>query len=305
MPNRAPVVEEQQSFMPEERFTPVLMDIPLSRITGRTLEPGAGFVENIRAIGLLNPVTVRQTVNRPANGRVEYELSAGRRRVAAMRQIRGADGIISANVFPARTPMALVHAMSISENTQRRPNPLTDLRAIEALVQAGANEEQIARELHLPIGTIRSRMRLAALIPALREAMEADRMSPTTGERAARLNTEQQESLAGMLRLDGAARITMDDVSAMLRVRATEQVEALPEAAFTPQAVVEHALQNATAVDVGTQPELLPGWPGVLQSLQQAERLMPAATNPDTESAAAWLSDLTALVNEIIRAGTT
>jgi hypothetical protein len=42
-----------------------------------------------------------------------------------------------------------------------------------------------------------------------------------------------------------------------------------------------------------------------LQSLQQAERLMPAATNPDTESAAAWLSDLTALVNEIIRAGTT
>jgi hypothetical protein len=191
--------------------------------------------------------------------------------------------------------------MSISENTQRRPNPLTDLRAIEALVAAGANEEQIARELHLPIGTIRSRMRLAALIPALREAMEADRMSPTTGERAARLNVAQQESLLSHANMD-SGRITMNDVSSLLRVRATEQIEALPEVAFSPERAVEHALQNAAAVDVGTQPELLPGWPGVLQSLQQAERLMPAASNPDMESAAAWLADLAVLVNEIIRA---
>jgi ParB-like chromosome segregation protein Spo0J len=284
--------------MPEERYTPTLMDIPLSRITGNTLEPGAGFVENLRVVGLMNPVTVRQTTNRPVNGRLEYELAAGRRRVAAMRLIRGEEGIIPANVFPAGTPMSLIHAMSISENTQRRPNPLTDLRAIEALVAGGANEEQIARELHLPIGTIRSRMRLASLIPELRDAMEAGRMSPSTGERAARLNGEQQHNLLAHANTDGA-RITMDDVAALLRVGQAQQVEALPDAAFTHVVPEEHRQQQEVATPT---PELLPGWPGVLQSLQQAERLMPTATNGDTESAAAWLTDLIGLVNDILQA---
>jgi hypothetical protein len=261
------------------------------------LEPGAGLVGNIRRIGLLNPITVVRTTNRPVNGQVEYTLVAGRRRVAAMRQIRGVGGIVPANVFPPGTPLSLAHAMSISENAQRRPNPLTDLRAIEELIQQGASQEDIARELHLPIGTIRSRMRLAALIPELREAMEADRMSPSTGERAARLNASQQATLFAEANIADGGRITMDDVAALLRVNTAEQVEALPDAVFatplTPPQVV-----------AGPTPELLPGWPGVLQSLVQAERLMPAASNSDMESAAAWLHDLAELVNSIIRAGT-
>jgi ParB-like chromosome segregation protein Spo0J len=285
--------------LPEERFTPSLMDIPLSRVLGSTLEPGAGLVGNIRRIGLLNPITVMRTVNRPANGRVEYTLVAGRRRVAAMRQINGDDGIIQANVFPPGTPLTLAHAMSISENAQRRPNPLTDLRAIEELIQQGASQEDIARELHLPIGTIRSRMRLASLIPELRERMEADLMSPSTGERAARLNVSQQRQLVD--EIDSAHRITMDDVAALLRVSTADQVEALPEETFTAERVVEHALENAAAVDATAIVET--GWPGVLQSLQQAERLMPPASNGDSESAAAWLHDLTELVQSIIRGG--
>jgi ParB-like chromosome segregation protein Spo0J len=286
----------QQSFLPEERFTPTLADIPLDMIRGNTLEPGAGFVENIRRVGLLNPVTVVRRDGRGGNA-LHFDLAAGRRRVAAMRQIRGVGGAIPANVFPSGTPMSIVHAMSISENAQRRPNPLTDLRAIEALVAQGASEEQIARELHLPTSTIRSRMRLAALIPELREAMEADRMSPSTGERAARLNVDQQSRLAGHLAASETNRITMDDVAALLRVNTAAQVEALPEAVFATPTTPPQAVAGPT-------PELLPGWPGVLQSLVQAERLMPAASNSDMESAAAWLHDLAELVNSIIRAGT-
>jgi ParB/RepB/Spo0J family partition protein len=307
MPNRTAVLiggggsggrdtASQPGFLPEERYEPRIMSIQLATVTGNTLEPEAGFVENIRRIGLLNPITVRHT------GNGHYKLAAGRRRVAAMRQIHGTEGMVLANVFPRGTPMSLIHAMSISENTQRRPNPLTDLRAIEALVAAGANEQQIASELHLPIGTIRSRMRLAALIPSLREAIESNRMSPSTGERAARLNAGQQGQLAALLDVSPTARVTMDDVGRLLRVRATEQVEALPDAAFTPQ--TEAAAPQAVTGVLEQLQAVVPGWAGVLQCLTLAEQMMPTATNADTESAAAWLTDLAGLVNDIIRAGT-
>jgi ParB/RepB/Spo0J family partition protein len=291
------VTEEQTTFLPEERYTPTFSMLAVERVTGNTLEPGADFIENVRQVGLLNPISVIAQ----SNG--TYKLAAGRRRLHAVREI----GLtfVPATVYPVGTPQYVASAMAISENVQRRPNPLTDLQAIEEMIRAGANEQSIASELHLPVGTIRARLRLQALAPDLRNALEAGTISPSVAERAARLDSARQMLLVATLVNNG--RLTNADVSAVLRVRAEEQLEALPDEVFTPPVQLTHEVPEEHRQQQAAEPTPLPtvsSWASVLECLVRAHEVMPVASDGDMESAAAWLNDLSELVNTIIRNAT-
>lgn len=213
---------EQYQILPEERYRPHLEEIFLDTIAGETLMPEASFIESVRALGVIQPIAV-------IKAGTGYRLVAGRRRLTAMKEVteQGEWGrtTIPALVFPSDTPISVASAMALSENVQRRANPLTDLESIEALVQGGASLEGISRQLHLPLGTIRSRMRLGSLVPELREGLRNGQMAASTAERAARLDTMRQLRLAVIMVSEG--RLTAGAVTESLRAGQAEQLDAI------------------------------------------------------------------------------
>lgn len=307
--------EQQFTILPEERYVPTLQQIPLSRIIGDSLQPSERFVESIRSLGLIQPIAVVD------DGDGDFSLVAGRRRVGALRQIaleRDANeapdesDLVPALVYPHGTPRHVASAMSISENVQRSANPLTDLQAIESMVRAGASEQDIADQLHLPIGTIRSRMRLASLRPALRSALEQGTMAPSTAERAAGLDSTRQRELERVLTRDG--RITAADVSELLRVRTDQMAAELPDSIF--HAVGEGSTEELRAgesdnIGVAAVPGIIPlptldesglpseqSWNGVLRALERAEQLLPMPQDGSDEEIASFVADILAMVRE-------
>jgi ParB-like chromosome segregation protein Spo0J len=307
--------EGQFTILPEEQYQPTLERIPLSSIDGDSLEPSDRFVESIRALGLIQPIAV---VMQPRN---RFRLIAGRRRVGALRQLameRDTEGDpeVPALVFPRGTPRHVASAMSISENVQRSANPLTDLVAIEEMVRAGASEQDIADQLHLPIGTIRSRMRLAALSPTLRAGLESGQIAPGVAERIARLDATRMQAMERVLSEHG--RITSSDVSDALRVQAGAVINEMPDSLFE---IESDGLSGTETQDIGVaagfapQSELVPlpsldesglpseqSWNGVLRAVQRAEQLLPAPENGDDENIAAWLADIIVLVQARVTA---
>lgn len=293
---------QQFQLLPDIRPEARQATIQLDRCDIPPTFPEAEFVESIRRMGVLQPIAVIQ------NGRTgRFTVAAGRRRVAAARQLEFTE--IPALVFAPGTPPHIAAAMALTENLQRRPNPLTDLVAIERMVAAGSNEAQIATELRVPVATVRSRMRLARLIPALRQRLEQGQIAPTVAEAVARMPSNEQEMLNGQAIAAGDGVVTARMVRALREVVTTEQVEAIPEAAFRPGPIVagdrptpltdslaaaleqgrrlgrEEALAARAEIAAGNQPVTLirvadaedaESWPHVLAYLQAAQRALPA-----------------------------
>ncbi len=285
----------QYQILTEERYVPQIDTVALSDIVGAMLMPEASFIENVRALGIIQPIVVIAQAG-------SWKLVAGRRRVTALKEIVPESdwhqSYVPAVIFPADTPLSVAAAMSLSENVQRRPNPLTDLISIEQMLADGATLEDISRQLHLSIGTIRSRMRLARLLPELREALEQGHMTSSTAERACRLDGARQQILVSALLSEG--RVTGTDVQRVLRAGANDQIEALPFEMFESGHPLPPRSPVATLPVEGLPTEQ--GWGGVLQCLQRAEELLPSGTAREDERIVEWIADLLVLVMERINA---
>ena len=212
---------EQLSLVPEHELTHHLANLPVTEIRPGVLphgEPSETFVESVRQFGVLQPIAVvalspsaetGDSHDRAGHGH-GWAIADGRRRLAAARATGRA--YIPAMIFPAGTPAHLAHSMALVANLHRRPNPASELAAVEELARAGFPPERIALDLRLSLTVVQARMRLASLPEALRAALADGRMALSVAERAARLPERGLQRLVDVL--DEAGRVTGADVAA-------------------------------------------------------------------------------------------
>lgn len=300
---------EQLSLVPEHELVHHLANLPVTEIAPGVLphgEPSAAFTESVRRFGVLQPVAVialsRSAETSDSHDRAGHghgwAIADGRRRLAAAREVGRA--YIPALVFPAGTPAHLAHAMALVANLHRRPNPASELAAVEELARAGFPVERIASELRLSLPVVQARMRLASLPEALRAALADGRMSLSVAERAARLPERGLQRLVDVLDEDG--RVTGADVAATRQFlsdmdRAPQINASALGSAFTIQGRVEpddaavRMLQRA-----GNQ-----GWEACLRRIAGAIDTIPASPDDESDALFQELAQVMAMAERISR----
>jgi ParB/RepB/Spo0J family partition protein len=264
---------DQLQLVPDERPEPTLRMIPVGRLVYDTMPFDQRFADSIARSGILQSIAVVQSRGRAPM----YTVADGRRRVGAAQQA----GIpeVPALVFPAGTPRHVAAAIALAANVQRSSNPVSELRSIQEMIAAGASEQDIAAQLRIPVGSIRARMRLAALHETLLHATEIGRIAPSIATQIARLPASRQERLATLyeerIRSEVAAtgplaRITASDVHEVREAQRTEATEALPDDLFndTPGEVV--SVDPAQSFSDGTVAVTSDGETYALDSMDRA-----------------------------------
>jgi ParB-like chromosome segregation protein Spo0J len=117
-------------------------------------KPDPGFVASVAA-RQLQPVVLIEQVD-------GFNIVFGNRRIYAA-HLAGLGGLYALIYQPGDISPA--HAI-VAENHHRKPNPFSDLDAIVPLL-ATRTVEEVAAELHLPVGVVRAAIALQKLDPAL------------------------------------------------------------------------------------------------------------------------------------------
>jgi hypothetical protein len=118
-----------------------------------------------------------------------------------------------------------------------RDPPASELREIEAILKSDdadgdvATVKEIATQTGLSVQTIRRRLRLRSLTPALRAAFDQGRITAQVAEAAARLPEREQQMLAAQL--VERDRLTLSAVSEVARQRSNEAKADLPRELFS------------------------------------------------------------------------
>jgi hypothetical protein len=141
--------------------------------------------------------------------------------------------------------------MMLALHASRAPSAASELHAIEAILAHGDGEantvKEIAAQTGMAIQTVRRRLRLRKLIPALRAAFDRGAISITVAEAGARLAAEPQARLGAMLA--GGERLTLHAVREVARERTAIATEELPASLFgdrdTPWGVTVRAHVHA------------------------------------------------------------
>lgn len=138
----------------------------------------ATLAHTIATKGLLQSLVVRPV----ADG--TFEVMAGQRRLRALQKLAktGAD-----TAFPIDPVSCLVVAgaddadaiaMSLTENIERVPmDELDEYQAFSAMMKAGKSEEEIAADFGVALATVKKRLAIARLIPAIHRAYRDERIN--------------------------------------------------------------------------------------------------------------------------------
>ncbi|MGD0741976.1 MAG: ParB/RepB/Spo0J family partition protein [Acidimicrobiales bacterium] len=190
-----------------------LREIALARIKPNPFQPRTHFdeealaslVDSIRAVGVLQPVLVRET------GDGEYELIAGERRCRAARRA----GLLAIPALVQDADDAASLEQALVENLHREDlNPLDEAAAYQQLIEDfQLTHETVAHRVGKSRASISNALRLFQLPPAVQRLIRDGQLS--AGHARALLMTpdrELQEAMAGRTVVEG------------LSVRALEQL---------------------------------------------------------------------------------
>ena len=156
--------------------------IPLNKlVAGKTnvRKTGAAIgieelAANIKALGLLQNLQVRETEGG------KYEVVAGRRRLLALKLLAkqkhiAKDADIDCKLLAEGEDASEI---SLAENVMRLPmHPADQFEAFNAMAENGKGPEDIAARFGCAVSTVRQRMRLASVSPALLKAYRDDEMT--------------------------------------------------------------------------------------------------------------------------------
>lgn len=131
---------------------------------------------SIKAHGIQQSLRVR-----PADEKGMYRIIAGHRRFAALCALRDAGEINDGYEVPVlvgKATDAEARELSTVENVERLALTVVDeFRAFKAMTDDGAGSAEIAARFGLPERRVQQRLKLAALHPAVVEALEADKIT--------------------------------------------------------------------------------------------------------------------------------
>jgi len=237
--------------------TSVLREVPLAFIEANKFQPRthfdeeslSGLVDSIRAVGVIQPVLVRQLAEE------EFELIAGERRCRAAR--RAGLQVIPALVQTIDDLSSLERALV--ENIQREDlNPLDEAAAYQQLIEDfSLTHEQVSQRVGRSRTVVTNALRLFQL-PATVQRLVRDG-ALTAGHARALLMTpdrEIQEQLAAAA-VEGA--LSVRALEEIVRRTFTEEDDATEE---------EPSLDGASGVDPSPMPTAMPSRlrpPGVLE----------------------------------------
>lgn len=164
----------------------------------------AELAENIKAQGLIQPITVRPVAfdDRVENGVVIttpklYEIVCGERRYRAFSKLNESNPDGSFSKIPA-----IVRTMSdaeafdamITENLQRQDvDPIEEAFAFGQLIKNGKTAEEIALRFGKSIRFVQDRIKLNSLIPELMVAVRDDKMSISAAMIISKLEDKDQQ----------------------------------------------------------------------------------------------------------------
>ena len=148
-----------------------IQNIPLNQLTPSKANVGktqrlTGIEElaaNIKALGLLQNLQVRDT------GTGKYEVVAGRRRLAALKLLAKQKAIAKDADIPCMVMDAdNATEVSLAENVMRLPmHPADQYEAFRQVTDEGKSPEDIAARFGCAVSTVKQRLKLAAVSPAL------------------------------------------------------------------------------------------------------------------------------------------
>jgi hypothetical protein len=190
----------------------------------------------------LQPVVVAATRSS------RYGLVEGRRRCKAIAQLTAegqwpapphVDALILDGANPVRGEVR--GGLALALHATRSASPASELREIEAILKScDANGEattvkEIGAQTGMSIQTVRRRLRLRSLTPALRVAFDQGRITASVAEAAARLPEPEQKELADELAQHG--RLTLPSVRQVARERSVEAKAELPDELFADREI--------------------------------------------------------------------
>lgn len=179
------------------------------------LRPTPQMVASVKKHGVINPITLRGK-----------ELVAGRRRVLA--SIAAGRKTIPARIFPET--FSNKYVLSLVENEQRRSNPLSDLRSVEALLDANMSDEEICAETGCTKQRLRKILTLRKLTPLLRKAFEDGIIRFSVAELVSKKPKHVQDKALEHLEAEGTLRLK--DVQAICKVNRKHALASLPNDLF-------------------------------------------------------------------------
>lgn len=176
--------------------------------------PSPAFVASVVA-HQIHPIIV---IDHPFNG---YQLVAGNRRVYAAHL--GGKESLRADVYqPGDISPTLV---TVAENNQRKPNPLSDYDAIMPMLNSHTIEE-VAAQLHLPVGVVRRAIKLQKLDSRLLQMARSGDIAMGTALKLASKPKSVQEAV--LAKAAEGADVTADLVKRCTTTVVQAQMPTLP-----------------------------------------------------------------------------
>jgi len=196
------------------------------------------LVASIRAFGLLEPLVVRPIPDKSG----EFQVIAGNRRLAALRQVHRDskdDPKISCEVRDVDDPTA--GALSLSENFVREAmHPLDEAEAFAKLAADEAKgAESIASQFGVTERYVRQRMKLAGLADVVKTAFREDRIDTGTAEAFSAVPEDRQ--LAIWQELNGSPRHA-EQVRNIIATAWIDSAHALFDLSVLPESAVSRDL---------------------------------------------------------------
>jgi ParB-like chromosome segregation protein Spo0J len=169
-----------------------MKEIKISEIAVEEARLSHPLAKAVAAKGVIVPVVLQTKKN--AQGL--YPILDGRRRILASIKA-GKDEVPAVFLNGGAEITLMLHAT-------RRKNPVSELKAVQALMGQGMSEGQIAKAGYMPVQRIRKLAKLNRLEPEIAARVEKGEVSPTVAfEIAAYLPKETQRTLATEEKITG------------------------------------------------------------------------------------------------------
>lgn len=234
-------MSDELKLLPDTRPEITRNTIPIGKLPPdqdlRSEDPVPELVNAIRSVGLLQPILVAKRDDGES-----YWVHGGRRRIKAVRKLyreweahnpppNPEDAVKDPKQPPPVNPWSWIDAYVIDDsnmsaeevldivmNSATRPNPLSELEAIQSLLAKGYSVEKISKELGLKRGTIEKRQKLMNLSPMIFDAVGNGQVKVSVAERIVGLPQIAQKRL--MKTLEEKGRVTGRDVEEQATARA-------------------------------------------------------------------------------------